>query len=97
MIVNFLNRATEDIFDGKNSKSSRKLLPIHLHKAAKRKLDMIDSAEILKDLEVPPSNKLKKLRGDRKHQHSIQINDQYRIAFTWIDGSAEDVEIVDYH
>ncbi|MCH9626926.1 MAG: hypothetical protein S4CHLAM2_05580 [Chlamydiales bacterium] len=97
MLVNFLNRATGDIYDGKNSKNARKLLPSYLHKVARRKLDMIRSAAALKDLKVPPSNQLEKLRGDRKHQHSIRINDQYRIAFTWIDGNAEDIEIVDYH
>lgn len=97
MITSFLDRATEDIFNGKNSKIARKLLPVHLHKIAKRKLDMINAATALKDLEAPPSNHLEKLHGDRKHQHSIRINDQYRIVFTWVDGNADDVEIVDYH
>lgn len=97
MIISFLDRATEDIFEEKNSKGARKLLPTHLHKIARRKLDMINAAAVLKDLEIPPSNHLEKLHGERKHQHSIRINDQYRIAFAWIDGNAQDVEIVDYH
>jgi|ERR1700733_9430557 len=97
MIVSFLDQTTEDIFDGKNTKNTQKLLPAYLHKVAKRKLDMVHAASILKDLEVPPSNRLEKLHGDRKGQHSIRINDQYRVVFTWVDGSTENVEIVDYH
>lgn len=58
---------------------------------------MINAAAVLTDLEAPPSNRLEKLHGNRKHQHSIRINDQYRIAFTWVNDSAEDVEVVDYH
>jgi toxin HigB-1 len=58
---------------------------------------MIHSATILTDLRVPPSNNLEKLDGDRKSQYSIRINGQYRIAFNWVDGSVENVEIVDYH
>lgn len=97
MIRNFLDQATEDIFDGKNTKQTQKRLPAHLNKIAKRKLDMLNIAVMLNDLRVPPSNNLEKLYGDRQHQYSIRINDQYRIAFTWIEGNAEDVEIVDYH
>lgn len=97
MIDSFLNQATEDIFDGKNTKGTQKILPVHLHKIAKRKLDMINAAADLIDLKTPPSNNLEKLLGKRQHQYSIRINDQYRIAFTWVDGRAEDVEIVDYH
>lgn len=60
---------------------------------------MINAAVNLEDLKIPPSNRLEKLHGNRKHQHSIRINDQYRIAFTWIEGRAEakDVEVIDYH
>lgn len=97
MITDFHDQITEDVFDGKNSKSTQKRLPAHLHKIAKRKLDMIHAAAILRDLEVPPNNRLEKLKGDRKHQHSIRINDQYRIAFIWVEGNAQNVEIVDYH
>jgi len=62
-----------------------------------RKLVMLDSAESLQDLRVPPGNRLEKLSGDRKGQHSIRINDQWRICFEWRDGDAYQVEIADYH
>ena len=58
---------------------------------------MIDNAEVLDDLKVPPGNRLEALKGDRTGQHSIRINDQFRICFRWNDGSADDVEIVDFH
>jgi toxin HigB-1 len=63
----------------------------------KRKLAILDAAARLEDLRVPPGNRLEKLKGDRQGQHSIRINDQYRICFTWDDGNAYEVEIVDYH
>lgn len=66
-------------------------------KMALRKLDMIDAAALLSDLLVPPGNKLEALKGDRKGQHSIRINDQFRICFRWTKQGAEAVEIVDYH
>ena len=66
-------------------------------KAALRKLDMIDAAEELSDLKSPPGNRLEPLKGDRKGQHSIRINDQFRVCFRWTKSGAEDVEIVDYH
>ena len=97
MIANFLDQPTEDVFDGKNTKSTQKRLPSSLHKVAKRKLDMIHAAAVLMDLGIPPSNRLEKLHGDRKGQYSIRINDQYRIAFKWVDEGAINVEIVDYH
>jgi proteic killer suppression protein len=64
---------------------------------ARRKLNMVHAAARLEDLRVPPGNRLEKLGGDRKHQHSIRINDQYRVCFEWREGDAYDVEIVDYH
>ena len=97
VIADFHDKFTEDIFDGKNNKNTQKRLPSHLHRIAKRKLDMINTAAALKDLRIPPSNRLEKLHGDRSHQHSIRINDQYRVVFTWINGEASQVEIVDYH
>jgi proteic killer suppression protein len=66
-------------------------------KLALRKLDMIDAAEILGDLTSPRGNRLEALKGDRKGQHSIRINDQFRLCFRWTSQGAEDVEIVDYH
>ena len=62
-----------------------------------RKLVAVDAAEQLADLRVPPGNRLEKLRGDRAGQHSIRVNEQWRICFRWKDGNAYDVEIVDYH
>jgi toxin HigB-1 len=98
MIGSFADRGTEDIFDGKNSAAARKLLPLELWNVAFRKLDQIDSAGRLEDLNVPPGNRLETLKGDRAGQYSIRINDQYRICFSWTDGGdAVDVEIVDYH
>lgn len=64
---------------------------------ARRKLRMLAAAVSLMDLRVPPNNRLEALRGDRKGQHSIRINDQWRVCFVWKDGNAQDVEIVDYH
>jgi Plasmid maintenance system killer protein len=62
-----------------------------------RKLVAVDAAEALEDLRVPPGNRLERLKGDRAGQHSIRVNDQWRICFRWVDGNAHDVEIVDYH
>lgn len=64
---------------------------------AERKLLMLDSAAVLDDLRTPPGNRLEALRGDRKGQHSIRINDQWRVCFLWTGSDAENVEIVDYH
>ena len=71
--------------------------PPELHRLILRKLVLVDAAEQLADLRVPPGNRLEKLKGDRAGQHGIRINDQWRICFRWKDGNAYDVEIVDYH
>lgn len=97
MIESFANQATEDIYDGINSTAARRLLPRELLKIAVRKLDQIDSAVVLDDLRVPPGNRLELLRADREGQHSIRINDKYRICFIWTESGAVNVEIVDYH
>jgi toxin HigB-1 len=97
MIVSFKNRATEDIFDGLDSKAARKLCPPNLWSIARRKLDQINAIASLDELTIPPDNRLESLKGDRKGQYSIRINQQYRICFTWIQERAIDVEIVDYH
>jgi proteic killer suppression protein len=73
------------------------MVPANLRNVARRKLDMIEAAKELNDLKVPPGNKLHALLGDRRGQHAIRINAQYRICFTWNDGNAYDVEITDYH
>jgi proteic killer suppression protein len=95
--MEFADRGTEDIFDGIDSERARKRLPRQLHDKAQNKLAMLAFAEAIDDLRVPPSNHLEKLRGDRAEQHSIRINDRYRICFRWIGGNAIGVEIVDYH
>lgn len=97
MILSFKNQATEDIFNGKNSKEARKLCPQTLWKIAFRKLDQLDSVISLEELKIPPGNRLEALLGDRKDEFSIRINDQYRICFKWHESNPYHVEIVDYH
>lgn len=93
MIRSFANKETEKIF---NREFSRRLSN-DIQRAARRKLEVLDAAESLSDLTVPPSNRLEKLKGERRHQHSIRINDQWRICFEWSGTDAVNVEIVDYH
>lgn len=97
MIQSFGDAGTQDVFDGLNSKSARKTCPRLLCTVARRKLDQLNQAETLEDLRVPPRNRLRKLRKERRGQHSIRINDQYRICFRWTERGPEDVEIADYH
>ena len=93
MIKTFADKETEKVF---NRQFSRKR-PHEIQALVKRKLDMINVAEKLEDLKVPPGNCLEPLHGDREGQHSIRINDQWRICFYWIDNDACDVEFTDYH
>jgi len=88
---------TEDLFNGRNTKAARSLLPTVLFAVAARKLDAIDAATSIDQLRIPPSNRLEPLKGDRIGQHSIRINERYRICFTWRGTHATEVEIVDYH
>jgi len=97
MIRSFKNKATEDIFNGINSKEARRACPQNLWRVAARKLDQIDSVERLSDLRIPPGNQLEALKDDREGQYSIRINRQYRICFYWEETGAQEVEIVDYH
>ena len=97
MIRSFKGNGTEDIFHGKDSKAARKTCPKDLWRVAARKLDMINFAVALDDLRIPPNNRLEALRGERKGQFSIRINQQYRICFNWNGGYASNIEIVDYH
>jgi toxin HigB-1 len=97
MIQSFKNAGTEDIFNGENTKAARKICPGSILKIAARKLDQVDSVTALRELRIPPNNKLEALSGDRKGQYSIRINDQYRICFVWTDLGPDQVEIVDYH
>ena len=93
MIRSFANKETECVWDGEQSRK----LPPDIHRRGRDKLLLIDAAEMLEDLRSPPSNRLHGLRDDRLGQHSISINDQWRICFVWKDGDARNVEIVDYH
>jgi proteic killer suppression protein len=93
MIKSFKNKETEKVF---NREYSRKT-PADLVRRVKMRLDRIDAAVVIEDLRVPPSHHLEALRGDREGQHSIRVNDQYRICFEWVDGGAENVEFTDYH
>lgn len=97
MIQSFKDKGTQDIFNGVNSKAARATCPEVIWKIAFRKLDILDSAETLSDLHVPPGNRLERLSGDRQGQHCIRINDRYRICFTWTTTGPDHVEIVDYH
>jgi proteic killer suppression protein len=92
MIRSFRDAQTEALF---NDKSVLRFLPIE--RQARRKLLFLAQAVRLEDLRVPPGNRLEALKGDRKGQHSIRVNDQWRICFRWSDGDAHEVEIVDYH
>ena len=97
MIQSFADGETEDIFHGLNSKRARKRLDPSLYSIASRKLDMLDVARDLNDLRIPPANRLEALKGDRKGQYSIRINNQYRVVFSWGKLGSEQVEIVAYH
>lgn len=97
MIKSFNSRGTADLFNGGDSKAARRVCPTELGNAARRKLERVDDATKLSDLAIPRGNRLESLRGDREGQHSIRINDRYRICFRWTEAGAEDVEIVDYH
>ena len=97
MILSFGDRGTEDVFNGLNTRVARKTCPEILWKVVVRRLDQLDSVTSLNELKIPPGNKLESLAGDRKGQHSIRINDRYRICFAWTDLGPERVEIIDYH
>ncbi|MGE0625655.1 MAG: type II toxin-antitoxin system RelE/ParE family toxin [Pseudomonadales bacterium] len=96
MIETFGNRLAEDLFFDRSSRATR-AFPQELRRVARRKLLYLHDAAELKDLRVPPGNRLEALRGDRKGLHSIRINDQWRVVFRWQGGQALGVEIVDYH
>ena len=93
MIVGFRSRETERVWRGQFSRA----LPHDIQQTALRKLRLLNNAKILADLAVPPNNRLEALKGDRAGQHSIRINQQWRICFVWTPGGPDHVEIVDYH
>jgi toxin HigB-1 len=93
VIRSFADRDTERLF----ARQPVRRYPANLQRVMLRKLVVLDSAESLDDHRTPPGNRLEKLRGDRAGQHSIRVNDQWRIRFRWTEGDAHDVELVDYH
>ena len=93
MIRTFADKRTQLVFAGESPKG----FPSDIVKVARRKLKMVDAAVILTDLRMPPGNQLEALVGDRRGQHSIRINDQWRICFVWTPEGPADVEVVDYH
>jgi toxin HigB-1 len=97
VIQSFKGAGTAAIFNGDNTRIARKTCPEKLWKIAVRKLDLLDSVVSLPELRVPPANHLERLVGQRNGQHSIRINDQYRICFVWTEAGPDQVEIVDYH
>lgn len=97
VIRSFAGKGTEDVFNGVSSKEARSVCPPDLWAVARRKLTQINRVSELAELAVPPGNRLEKLKGDRSGQHSIRINDQYRLCFRWKAGYADEVEITDYH
>ena len=93
MIRSFRDKRTAAVFTGRVPKG----FPPDLLRPARRKLDLLDAAAKLDDLRIPPGNQLEALKGDRAGQHSIRINEQWRLCFQWTDAGSYDVEIVDYH
>jgi proteic killer suppression protein len=93
MIKSFRDKETEKVYSREGSRK----LPEDIQQVALRKLRMINNAKNLNDLKIPPANNLEKLKGDRERQHSVRINDQWRVCFNWKDGDAHEVEITDYH
>lgn len=93
MIQGFADKQTRNLFEG----GKVKRLPVELRPALERKLLVLHAAAVLLDLQSPPGNRLEALKGDRKGQHSIRVNDQYRICFRWTDEGPDEVEVVDYH
>ena len=93
MIKSFKNKETEKVYDRAGSRK----FPGDIQQNALRKLRMLNNSKNLKDLRIPPANRLEKLKGDREGQHSIRVNDQWRICFKWRSGDAHEVEISDYH
>ncbi len=97
MIKSFKNVETEHVFDGTASKAARKCCPQSIWSIARRKLDQVNRVQEITELQIPPGNRLEQLKGNRKYQYSIRINQQYRICFIWEEGQAYEVEITDYH
>lgn len=93
MILSFGSKDTHKIWDGERVKK----IPNEIQEIGRRKLRMLNNSQNLTDLQIPPSNKLEKLKGNLKEYYSIRINDQWRVVFKWSNGNASEVEILDYH
>jgi proteic killer suppression protein len=93
MILSFGSKETQKIWDGERVKK----IPNEIQEISRRKLRMLNNSQNLTDLQIPPSNKLEKLKGDRKEYYSIRVNNQWRIIFKWHNGNASNVDIIDYH
>ena len=93
MIISFRDQDSERVFHGGRSRR----LPPDIQRIAQRKLTVLDAAEVLQDLRVPPGNRLERLLGVRRGQYGIRVNDQWRVCFRWVGADAYDVEITDYH
>lgn len=96
MIQSFGDMATEDVFNGRDSRSARRL-PRTIWPVIRRKLDIVNAAHVVGDLQAPPGNRLEALKGDRARRYSLRVNDQYRITFRFEHGNAYDVTCEDYH
>lgn len=96
MIVSFDDTPTQDLYHGISSRKTRQIPP-DIQKVALRKLDMVNHAHELRDLRIPPGNRLEPLRGDLEGYHSIRVNDQWRIVFRWEGTNAYEVRLIDYH
>ena len=97
MIRSFADRGTEDVFDGSDTRLARRACPASLWNVARRKLTQLNRVRDVRELSVPPGNRLERLKGNRDGQFSIRINDQFRVCFRWEAGYADEVEITDYH
>jgi len=97
VIRSFADAATEDLFNGVDSRRARAACPAALWPIVRRKLTQLNLVRELREVALPPGNRLERLRGDRAGQHSIRINDQFRVCFRWEGNYAEQVEVTDYH
>jgi len=97
VIRSFADGATEDVFDGIDSRRARRACPKALWPVARRKLTQLNRVRTLRELRIPPGNRLERLAGERAGQHSVRINEQYRVCFRWENGHADEVEVTDYH
>jgi proteic killer suppression protein len=97
LIKSFFDKGTEDIFNRKRSKEARRSCPEQIWRVAQRKLDQLNAVVSLGSLRIPPGNEMEALKKERIGQHSIRINDQFRVCFVWTEEGPERVEITDYH